>query len=77
MRAKRKRVRYVQVFDGMKLLPNMNLMKLRCCDCGLTHRVRMRRTPKGVVMTFWVDPRATANARRAKQYRGLKVPAHA
>lgn len=35
-----------------------------CCDCELTHSVKITPSRKGVILQFWRDGRRTAQRRR-------------
>lgn len=43
-----------------------------CCDCELTHEVKITQTKKGkgVMMQFWRESRRTAQRRRRKREKG-------
>lgn len=70
---KRKRGKVIQVEHG-DTLARKALEAHICCDCGLAHLYRLSRRKGKLVETIWRDNRRTANARRGKEYRGLKLP---
>jgi len=62
----RTRTTYRQVIDGAWITVPRRLHKLRCCDCGLVHRVLFRTGAHGRTLQFQAvrDERATAQVRR-------------
>lgn len=66
-------MKYVEVDDGVALHPRHDRFFLRCCDCGLTHRVTFRivrlRGRRQIRMRTWRDERKTAAYRRAHRIR--------
>lgn len=42
------------------------VLNVRCCDCGLVHRIALVPTRGGTFVGFRRDNRATANTRRGK-----------
>lgn len=59
-------VRYRQGYDGDVIHPVMKGYKLRCCDCGLVHRIDFYVRRGKVHFQAWRDERATAASRRKK-----------
>lgn len=57
-------MRYKQVKAGEWQQPVRKGYKLRCCDCGLVHRMDFRIYKGRVQMRGWRDDRATAQVRR-------------
>ena len=44
--------------------------KVMCCDCGLIHTVLLKLTsPNKLIFVAWREKRATAAARKRRQYR--------
>lgn len=63
-----KRVQYRQACDGDWIEPTPQRgHKMRCCDCGLIHRINFRVVRGRVQFQAWRDARATAAARRPKK----------
>jgi hypothetical protein len=59
----------MQVFDGEPFVVKRRFV-MRCCGCGLTHRLRFRIVRgRDIEITSWVDHRRTANARRGSKLR--------
>jgi len=62
-----KRIKYVQVYNGEWVEPKPQRgHKMRCCDCGLIHRIDFRVKNGKVQFRPFRDNRATAAYRRAK-----------
>ena len=63
-----KRTEWEQAYHGDVILPKMDGYKIRCCDCGLVHRLIFAVVKDGrkrrVAFTVEVDNRATAAWRR-------------
>ena len=70
---KRKHRKITQVYDGERYL-RAPVEVLICCGCGLTHITHVRHMAGKTYETMWVDNRRTANARRGKRYKGLRLP---
>ena len=72
----RTRTIYKQAKDGEVIVPRMRGYKIRCCDCGLTHRVDFAVVRHGgrhhVAFKATRDVRATAAARREAKRRKQK-----
>jgi hypothetical protein len=49
--------------------PRMRDFGMRCCDCGLAHRVDFRIVGRRVQMRAWRDERSTAAIRREARKR--------
>lgn len=63
-----KRVRYTQVYDGEWIRPMPQRgHKMRCCDCGLVHRMNFKVSGGKVMFQAYRDARATAATRRRKR----------
>lgn len=64
----RTRTAYAQVRDGEVVVPPLHGYKLRCCDCGLVHRMTFAVVRQGgrwrVAFSAVRDKRATAACRR-------------
>lgn len=61
-------MKYVQVHDGEWVDPiNSKEHYIRCCDCGLVHRVSFRVRAGRIEYRPYRDKRRTAAARRKKQ----------
>jgi hypothetical protein len=60
--------RYPGKADGEWIQPRVREFWLRCCDCGLVHRMKFRTvdSPRGRKIQFaaWRDRRRTAQSRR-------------
>ena len=67
-------MKYHRVKDGEWIQPVRKGYKLRCCDCGLVHKVNFRivqgRRGKKIQFQAFRDMRATANTRRG--YSGIR-----
>ena len=50
--------------DGEWFTVRMRRTRIRCCDCGLVHRVQYRTVRRRLQMRVWRDRRATAQQRR-------------
>ena len=63
-------MRYKQQHDGDVVRPQMKGYRIKCCDCGLVHRMDffVVKCGRGHEVRFkvWRDKRATANARKRK-----------
>jgi hypothetical protein len=70
---KRRHIKHVQVYDGDRYL-RAEVEASICCDCGLSHVIRIKRTAGKLYETVWRDNHRTALARRGKKYAGLKLP---
>jgi hypothetical protein len=58
-------MKYTQVHDGDWIRPNsMRGHKLKCCDCGLVHRINFRVVGGVVEFQAFRDNRGTAQVRR-------------
>ena len=44
--------------------PNKSTFKLICCDCGLTHDVRLLTDGRNIRLRFWRNNRSTGQHRR-------------
>jgi hypothetical protein len=56
---------YPIVKAGEWVQPEMEGYKMRCCDCGLVHRIDFRVTRgRHVQLRAWRDARATSQVRR-------------
>lgn len=68
-------MKYPIAEDGEWILPVMRGYRMRCCDCGLTHRLTFRvvkkgrkgKTYLGVEFMARRDNRSTAQARRNRK----------
>ena len=40
--AKKKRIRYEQVYDDEWVTPRMKGWRMKCCDCGLVHEITFK-----------------------------------
>ena len=61
-------MRYYKVSEGEKMRPGTSTVKMRCCDCCLTHLMRFTVVNGEVEIVAWRDERATAASRkRAKR----------
>lgn len=59
--------RYVQRYNGVGFeVPNGELYRLACCDCGLVHDVVWVARGKRIGMAASVNKRATAAKRRKR-----------
>jgi len=64
----KRRIRYVQVSDGEWIRPMPQRgHKMRCCDCGLVHRMNFAVIRGKVVFQAFRDARATAATRRKRK----------
>lgn len=61
---------YDRVADGEWFAIPRAGEKIACCDCGLTHRVKVSRRGGRVGVRFWRLPQATGGNRR---FLGVKV----
>jgi hypothetical protein len=61
--------RYAPVQDGEWVKPRTRDYKIKCCDCGLVHKMQFKVAGGRVVFRAWRDPRATAVARRGKKWK--------
>ena len=59
--------RYKPVRDGELVQPVMEGYRLRCCDCGLVHRIDFQIDGEHVQLRAYRDNRATAQVRRHAQ----------
>jgi len=57
--------------DGLEFSGRRTIHHLKCCDCGLVHRIELtisrRKKKTKVRIRFWRDERATAQGRRRKR----------
>ena len=62
---------YCEPGPGEWVTPQRNSFLIRCCDCGLTHRMDFRIQRRGkhrlIQMRVFLAPRSTAAARRKPQ----------
>lgn len=68
---------YKQLKNGdIRVLRHGLHLHVMCCDCGLVHIYQHKRVPGTHVLHQRVfrDERATAAARRAKRFKGMKLP---
>lgn len=64
-----------QIYDGEPYEIKRWQHFVICCDCGLTHYNEYDRKPSGKLFsTTWRVPKMTAKVRKAKVYKGLKLP---
>jgi len=67
-------MKYKKQFDGDWIQPIRRGYKLRCCDCGLVHKINFRliKGRRGLKIQFqpFRDERATAGVRRG--FKGIK-----
>ena len=63
---KRPATKYDAVRDGGWVTPSRQSYKIRCCDCGLVHRLRFRFKGRHLQFQAIRDNRATAQARRKR-----------
>lgn len=63
-------MRYTQHKDGDVVNPVIRGYKMRCCDCGLVHKINFFVVKKGrglgVKFQVWRDNRATSAIRRKR-----------
>lgn len=55
---------YPQVKAGEWVQPDRKGYKMRCCDCGLVHRMEFRVYHRHIQLRAWRDERAMAQVRR-------------
>ena len=60
-------MKYDEPEPGQWVQPIRRGYKLRCCDCGLVHRVEFRVVKHRIELRMWRDYRATAAVRRKKR----------
>lgn len=54
--------------EGLLITPKVTEFNLICCDCSLTHRIKVEFTNKdNVILRFFRDDRRTAAYRRGKK----------
>ena len=62
--------KYKKESSGVWIRPFKRGYRIRCCDCGLVHRIDFDHIPWGrgrkVIFRVWRDERATAASRRKK-----------
>lgn len=63
MAKKKTRIKYDQKKDGDEFCISPEHY-IRCCDCGLIHRVKVRKHKGKFYLKAWVDKRKTAQFRR-------------
>lgn len=65
------RLKYTQVYDGDWVEPTPQRgHRMKCCDCGLIHRMNFRVKKGRIQFQAFRDNRATARTRSAAQRRG-------
>lgn len=61
-------MKYEEPEAGEWVFPRRKGYKLRCCDCGLVHRVDFKLEGKHILFRVFRDNRATAAVRRYKSF---------
>lgn len=57
------------VKDGEELIfENDSVVNLNCCDCGLSHRMKMKIVKKKIHLRFWRNYEETIISRGGKTY---------
>jgi hypothetical protein len=56
-----------QLYDGFPIRV-ARTFSLRCCDCALTHTMKIDPLPNGIRLTVWRNKKKTKRSRRLKQY---------
>jgi len=70
MKTKKSSLYPILADGGVIKTRNTHNLALKCCDCGLVHRVRIGRRGKDIFLRFWRDARRTAAARRRENPKG-------
>ena len=39
--------------DGLKILPESKKFLFKCCDCGLIHKIKIKREDKNIILKFY------------------------
>lgn len=61
--------KFRKIHDGEEFTQNLNEgLLLKCCDCGLTHRIRFKaKSPNTIGITMWRHPAKTKAVAAAKE----------
>lgn len=60
-----------QIYDGKPTrIPHQ--VRIRCCDCGLSHIYRFKPQSNGIRLTVWRELSATKRNRRLKKYKHVR-----
>lgn len=74
-------MKYDELEDGVWIHPVKRGYKIRCCDCGLVHKMDFEHVPYGrrqkIIFRVFRDNNATAAVRRWMKRRKITNPASA